>query len=553
MGRSRHSSGVGRSVTWKGWTSAAALACVTVAAGTAVPAEAATAPPPPKPVKTKPAPKGSATSDTAWGDQSATGTAVDSSGTWSATRDLGSLYSLTAATGAQAAWSRGITGKGVTVAVIDTGIAPVLGLDQPDKVVNGPDLSYDSQRAGTRYVDGYGHGTHMAGIIAGRDAGFDPKKPNAAQFDGVAPDARLLNMKVGAADGGADVSQVIAALDWVVEHRKDDGMNVRVVNLAYGTESVQSWQVDPLARAVENAWRAGVVVVTAAGNDGLATTHLLMPAVDPHVLAVGAVDGNATSSSDDDEVASFTNGGNATRRPDVLAPGRSVVSLRVPGSYVDTQHPEGLVGGDRSGRLFRGSGTSQATAVASGEIALLLQARPSLTPDQVKAVLKSTADPLVQHPNPAMGAGVIDLAGAAAPGAPTTAGTALPFSTGTGSLEASRGGEHVVDPASGAVLSGEVDALGSPWRGTAWSTASAQGTSWSAGSWNGRVWTGNGKVKEGWTAATWTGTSWAGTPWATHPWSDASWQARSWRNTGWEARSWREASWLARSWRSLDG
>ena len=118
-----------------------------------------------------------------------------------------------------------------------------------------------------------------------------------------------------------------------------------------------------------------------------------------------------------------------------------MVSLRVPGSYVDTQHPEGLVAGDTSSRFFRGSGTSQATAVTSGEVALLLQARPTLTPDQVKALLMSTADPLVQNPNPAMGAGVIDLVGALNANVPSTgAASSLPESTGTGSLEASRGG-----------------------------------------------------------------------------------------------------------------
>ena len=262
--------------------------------------------------------------------------ALDTSGTWAANRDDGSLYSITSGYGIQAAWSSEVTGKGVTVAVIDTGIAPVAGLDKDHKVVNGPDLSFDGQTAGTRYVDGYGHGTHMAAIIAGRDDKFDAKKPNPDKFAGIAPDAQLLNMKVGAADGGADVSQVIAALDWVTAHRKDHGMNVRVVNLAYGTASVQPWQVDPLAHAVENAWRAGLVVVTAAGNEGLEASSLLMPAVDPHVLAVGAVDNVGTATHADDVVAEFTNGGNSNRRPDVLAPGKSVVSLRVPGSYVDT-------------------------------------------------------------------------------------------------------------------------------------------------------------------------------------------------------------------------
>ena len=142
----------------------------------------------------------------------------------------------------------------------------------------------------TRYLDGFGHGTHLAGIIAGRDEGFDPKKPQSAQFAGVAPEAKLLNMKVATGDGGADVSQVIAAIDWVVEHRDDEGMHVRVINLSYGTASEQGWQVDPLARAVENAWNHDILVVSSAGNDGLDAPSLLMPAVDPHVLAVGASD-----------------------------------------------------------------------------------------------------------------------------------------------------------------------------------------------------------------------------------------------------------------------
>ena len=559
---------------WKRRASVAVLASMALGMGAGLSAEAATAAPPkpapaPKPAPKPVVPKGDAVGGTDWGDVSArlASKAVDGSGAWAAERDLGSMYSLTARAGIQAAWNKGVidkevTGKDVTVAVIDTGIAPVRGLDKNDKVIDGPDLSFDGQTTGSRYLDGYGHGSHMAGIIAGKDDKYDTKHPSTTQFAGVAPDAKLLNMKVGAADGGADVSQVIAALDWVVEHRKDHGMNVRVVNLAYGTESTQPWQVDPLARAVENAWNAGLVVVTAAGNDGLDARSLLMPAVDPHVLAVGAVDDVGTATTADDVVADFTSGGNDTRRPDVLAPGKSVVSLRVPGSYVDEQHPEGLVAGDDSGRFFRGSGTSQATAVVSGEVALLLSARPSLTPDQVKAILMSTADPLTADPDPAMGAGVTDLPAALTAAVPsTTVAAALPDSTGTGSLEASRGGEHVLDPTSGDVLSGEVVAVGSPWDGAAWVAASTKGTSWSGGAWNGDVWTGKGWDKDQWRAAGWTGSSWSGVPWSKHSWSDAQWEARGWRGKGWEARgwrgddwearSWREASWHARGWRSL--
>jgi serine protease AprX len=509
---------------------------------------------------------GSTIESTLWGDDSTKEgkQATRPSGSWDAALDQGSMYSLTRAVGAQTAWSRGYTGKDVTVAVIDTGIAPVPGLDRDDKVLDGPDLSFDGQADGTRYVDGYGHGTHMAGIIAGKDDHFDPKHPDSQQFAGVAPDAKLLNMKVGAGDGGVDVSQVIAALDWVVQHRDDQGMHVRVVGLAYGTESTQPWQVDPLAKAVENAWDHGIVVVAAAGNDGLDAQSLLMPATDPHVIAVGAVDHEGSATPADDQVASFTSGGTAGRRPDVLAPGKSVVSLRVPGSYVDLAHPEGLVTGDDSGRYFRGSGTSQATAVVAGEVALLLQAKPSLTPDQVKALLRGTADPLLRHPNPAMGAGVVDIDAAldtvSAKSLLSSAARLLgsdhqdlPDGTGTGSLEASRGGEHVVDPETGDPLTGEVDAQGDRWDSAAWAQASADGVAWGKGGvWNGRAWTTDKWKDRQVLPVAWTGASWSGLPWSAHPWSDSSWQSRSWRNADWLSRSWREESWLSRSWRSLD-
>ena len=480
-------------------------------------------------------------------------------GGWDAARDLASMYSLTQDSGAQRAWARGYTGAGVTVAVVDTGIAPVPGLTGAGKLHNGPDLSYEGQAPGTRYVDGYGHGTHLAGIIAGHDDGFDPRRPAPGTFAGVAPDADLLNLKVATGDGGADVTQVIAALDWVVQHRTDDGMNVRVVSLAYGTESTQPWQVDPLAKAVENAWDHGIVVVTAAGNDGLDAPRLLMPAVDPHVLAVGAVDHNGTARTNDDTVADFTSGGTTGRRPDVLAPGLSLVSLRVPGSYADLRHPEGRVQGDDSGRYFRGTGTSQATAVVAGEVALLLSARPSLTPDQVTSVLRDSADPL-HRPVPAMGAGVVDVDAAINAATHITAGKRvlsggepLAASTGTGSIEASRGGEHVVDPATGDALVGELDAQGEPWRGARWAAASQAGSAWSGGTWNQRTWAGDGWLAHSFAAAPWTGSSWSGVPWPDHAWSDAQWEARSWRTDTWQARSWREASWLARSWRDLDG
>src|SRR5688572_17445858 len=178
---------------------------------------------------------------------------------YDAVADKGSLYNIAEVVGAHDAYRRGLTGKGVGVALIDTGVAPVPGLTSGN-VVNGPDLSFDSQQPGMAHLDAFGHGTHMASIIAGRDAPGAPSSYlDPARFTGIAPDATLVNVKVGASNGAVDVTQVIAAIDWVVEHAKDPGMNIRVITLAYGTDSVQSSTVDPLAFAVENALKKGIV------------------------------------------------------------------------------------------------------------------------------------------------------------------------------------------------------------------------------------------------------------------------------------------------------
>src|SRR5438309_1308477 len=199
------------------------------------------------------------------------------------------MHEETTAIGARQVWSKGITGKGVDVALIDSGVSPVGGLNSTGKVVNGPDLSFDSQNPSLANLDSFGHGTFMAGLIAGEDSGASPwSNPGASTYMGVAPDARIINVKVGATNGAVDVSQIIAGIDWVVQHRSDPGFNIRVLNLSLGTYSPQSYLYDPLAYAAEAAWHAGIVVVTAAGNNGSTSAHLSDPAIDPYVLAVGS-------------------------------------------------------------------------------------------------------------------------------------------------------------------------------------------------------------------------------------------------------------------------
>lgn len=443
-----------------------------------------------------------------------------------------------------------LTGAGIGVALIDSGVTPVKGLNGAGKVINGPDLSFESQAPNLRYLDTFGHGTHMAGIIAGQDPAGTP----GTRFDGVAPGAHIVSVKTASADGAGDVSQIIAGIDWVVAHRDDPGLNIRVLNLSYGTGSVQPAQLDPLAYAVEQAWDAGIVVVVAAGNDGFAANRLTMPAADPDIIAVGGADPRDTDTRTDDTVADFSSRGNAARHPDVLAPGRSVVSLTSPGSYLDRTYPAARLSPvlDPEQRFLRGSGTSQAAAVVSGSVALLLEQRPKLKPDEVKKLLMSTADPIVRGDAYAAGAGQINLARAARTkriGGKQDNVAA----TGLGSLQAARGGTYVYDSVTGAALTGEKDIFGQPWNAAAWAAAAAKQKSWNGGSWNGSAWTGTGwgtAVAGGktWGSATWSGRSWSGAAWAGRSWSGAVWTGRSWSAQTWTGRSWSGRSWSAAGW-----
>ena len=382
-------------------------------------------------------------------------------------------------------WNRGFTGEGVTVALIDTGVVLVNGLRGEDKVVNGPDLSFDGPNDAQRYLDLFGHGTHMAGIIAGRDDAAPANLSSGSSgrnFLGVAPDAQILNLKVGDAIGSSEVTQVIAALNWIVSHRNDAGMNVRVINLAYGIDGATDYQVDGLAYAVEAAWRAGIVVVVAAGNDGNAQA-LRNPAFDPYVLAVGAVDTKGTQSTNDDTVPTFSNCGTETRSVDVLAPGVSVIGLRDPGSFADYFFPEARVGE----RFFRGTGTSQAAAIVSGAAALLIEQRPELTPDQVKALFISTARRIPGVSALCGNAGLIDMKALIRAATPTAIQT---WPTATNS---STSGEIAIDGG------------------------------WGGQTWNGQTWTG-----QTWTGQTWSGQTWSGQTWSGQTWSGQTWGSYIW-------------------------
>jgi serine protease AprX len=342
------------------------------------------------------------------------------------------------------------SGEGVDVALIDSGITPVEGLDRPGQVVNGPDFSFDRRNPELTHLDAFGHGTHLAGIIAG-----------------VAPDARLVNVKAANAEGVTSLTQLLMAIDYTVRYRRANGLDIRVVTLAVGADNDEGYERAPLAYAVERAWKAGIAVVAAAGNDGNSGKGLELPAADPFVLAVGGADTKGTADPSDDEVADWSSRGDGSRNPDVIAPGSSIVSFRVPGSFID-QSSEGRIGDDRQ----RGSGTSQAAAVAAGAAALLLERHDRWSPDQLKAALRETARPLAGDPR-ATGEGAIDVAAAANA---DPADVAQPF-------RAARPFDGYYGRRYSVGVHRLRDFLGRRWTGRRWT-----GVKWNGVKWNGVKW-----------------------------------------------------------------
>ncbi|HST84833.1 MAG TPA: S8 family serine peptidase [Kineosporiaceae bacterium] len=447
----------------------------------------------------------------------------------------GAMTNVTRITGATEMWKKGYTGKGIDVAVIDTGIAPVSGLLDPNKVIIGPDLSFESQDVNTRYLDTYGHGTNMAGIIAGREVAPSTGSAYAADTSnhyGMAPDARLVSLKLADHGGAVDVSQMIAAIDWVVANRWKEGMNIRVLNISYGTISKQNAQADPLSWAAEIAWKLGIVVVASAGNDGDTTVGLASPAYNPWVIAVGAQDTKGTASYTDDTVPSFSERGiNGGRGPDVVAPGVGIISLGVPGSLLYETYKSARIGNG----FLRGSGTSQSAAVVSGAVALLLQRYVWLTPDDAKAYLMSSATSLAGTSATAQGAGAIDLRKAMAT-VPAPKPQTVATGNGYGSLESARGGQHV--QFDGVDLSGEQDIMGQPWDSSRLSIP-AGAWQWD-GSFNGSIWTGTGLTAD---TTTWAGRSWAGKTWQGKTWQGKTWQGKTWQTGTWSGKGWSSSSW----------
>jgi len=415
-------------------------------------------------------------------------------------------------TGATRLASQGDTGQGVTVAVVDTGIDSLP--DFSGRLLGGVDLTGGNNP----FQDDYGHGTFVAGLIAGDGASSD------GQYSGEAPGARLVSIKVAGADGITNLSTLITGLQWAVDHQNVYG--IKVLNLSLGYESSQSTVINPLDQAVEAVWNSGITVVASAGNAGPFNGTILSPGDDPLVITAGALDDMATPSAADDEMTNFSSVGPTSPdgrvKPDLVASGRSVVSLAAPGSTIDTDYPSARIGPAN----FVGSGTSFSAAITSGAAALVLAANPGLTPDEVKARLLGNT-----NPGP-VGNPFVDGHGALNAYAAATSGPM--------DLHQSTGG--LVGAVLGATVSLSPVGSADTWNPSLWSgltlAQAPGGGTWNGWSWNGSDWNGWAWNDGGWAGAAWNGEDWRGWAWNDTGWAGSAWAGAAWNGSAWDSSGW---------------
>jgi serine protease AprX len=406
--------------------------------------------------------------------------------------------------GADTSWKAGFTGKGVGVAVIDTGIAgglPDFQVSQSDPTSRVVANAVVNPAASTP-TDGYGHGTHIAGLVAGNGNNLPASSPNYAKYTGIAPDANLIAVKAGDETGGATVLDVIDGLQFVVDHKSD--YNIKVVNLSLRSTNAESYKTDPLDAAVESAWFNGIVVVAASGNNGAAADAVSYgPANDPYVITVGGVDDKGTKSTSDDSLAYWSSRGTTQdgfAKPDVVAPGAHLTSTLSPGSAYASLCTTCVT----DGSYFTVSGTSMAAGVASGAIADAIQAHPTWTPDQIKSTFIKRSRDLK---------GVISAVGLLLDSGTVTGKEILVDKVIVANPEPPANQKltpnTLVDPTTGAI-----DYTRASWSRASWSEAADPlRASWSRASWS---------------RASWSRASWSATPVSCSDFERASWSRASW-------------------------
>jgi len=405
--------------------------------------------------------------------------------------------------GATGAWAGSAgasdTGSGVTVAVLDSGV----DLNHPDLTGHVMAVSVNTSASGPS--DGYGHGTHVAGLIVGQDT--------AGHYIGVAPRANVVSVKLSDDTGAAYESDVLRGLQWVSQNRTN--YNIRAINLSLSAAVPQSYATSPIDAAVENLWHQGVTVVASAGNLGAGEDAVwYAPGNDPLAITVGCLDDNQTVAPGDDSLCTISSRGvteDGFAKPDLVAPGRKIVSTLSAGingqpAVLATTFPSRITA---DGRHIRLSGTSMSAPVVTGAVALLMQRHPGLTPDQVKKLLVSTTS---SYPGQADKAGELNIVAALRANVPAAAPQTLLPIGGSGA------------PA------GQVTLL---WDGNQWATTFWTGGHWDAGYWDAGHWDATY-----WQAGHWDGATWVAGYWDAGHWDGGHWDSQRWLAGHWDAGYW---------------
>jgi serine protease AprX len=427
-----------------------------------------------------------------------------------------------ATTAAPAVWAGDEHGERAVVALIDTGVAPVDALD--GAVVGEIDFS------GTGGGDPYGHGTFLASLIAGQG----PDAP------GVAPGTGILSLKVGGPDGSTTLGAVLSALQWL--HGPGRAAGLRIATLALGVDASTD-AAELLDRAADRLGRSGMLLVTAAGNDG--PGHLSSPATARNTFSVGSVDDHATADRSDDTVSDFSATGPdraGVAQPDIAASGEMIVAAMPEGSAIAELNPGAWI----EPGLFRGSGTSMATALVAGVAALASSARPDLDGDAL-------ADALREGGSIADAPAVVAAAQAAPAGRPHQAPPGL-----AEQVDGPGNGRDHNDNAAQAEPNG-IRWTGIRWTGIRWTGIRWTGIRWTGIRWTGIRWTGEGWGDENWVPGTWGGIRWTGSRWSSLDtpeeqgirWTGIRWTGIRWTGIRWTGIRWTGIRWTGIRWTGI--
>ena len=392
----------------------------------------------------------------------------------------------------------GLTGQGVTVAVVDSGIA-----NHPDfagRLVTTPEYGIG---------DSYGHGTHVAGIIGSSGSA------SGGAYAGVAPGVNLISLGVSDEFGMSYESDVVEALQWA--HENKDTYNIRVVNLSLNSTVEDSFHNSAINAAAEILWFNSVVVVVSAGNTGEGGSYNTIrtaPANDPYVIVVGASKEYDTPNRVDDTITSFSSHGitlDGFSRPDVIAPGYNIYSTLSPDSSWDDSHPDRLAVG---GEYIRLSGTSMSAPVVAGTVALLLQDEPNLTPDQVKYRLVATGStifgtflqiwPYLDAYAAIHGTSTQDANQDNVPHNLLAQMAMIAY-------WASVNGDEVID-----------------WENIDWDAVNWESVNWNSVNWN----------SVNWNSVNWNSVNWNSVNWNSVNWNSVNWNSVNWNSVNWNSVNW---------------